>query len=242
MRFEINFPGKITCYPECVKTEYMKYKSTKLSAQTFLCELNSKNCYFSLLMKSVIFSFLLILALPLSMKGNDFKEVKRITANESQNESNSWINFVKLFELSEIPEKALTQIACDSKYWLWINEKMVVFEGQLKRGPTPNDTYYDEVDITPYLKLGKNKIAILVWYFGKDGYSHKSSGQAGLVFKNDAIHINSDNTWLSRLNKAFEYTSRDYPNYRLSESNVRFDARKDSFGWISLEDDLRGFG
>ena len=107
-------------------------------------------------MKSVIFSFLLILALPLSMNGNDFKGIKRITANESQNESNSWINFVKLFELSEIPEKSLTQIACDSKYWLWINEKLVVFEGQLKRGPTPNDTYYDEVDIAPYLdKLDK---------------------------------------------------------------------------------------
>ncbi len=193
-------------------------------------------------MKSVIFSFLLILALPLSMNGNDFKGIKRITANESQNESNSWINFVKLFELSEIPEKSLTQIACDSKYWLWINEKLVVFEGQLKRGPTPNDTYYDEVDIAPYLKLGKNKIAILVWYFGKDGFSHKSSGQAGLVFKNDVLHINSDNTWLSRLNKAFEYTSRDYPNYRLSESNVRFDARKESFDWILLEDNLRGFG
>jgi alpha-L-rhamnosidase len=33
---------------------------------------------------------------------------------------------------------------------------MVVFEGGLKRGSNPKDTYYDEVDLTPYLKKGDN--------------------------------------------------------------------------------------
>ena len=44
---------------------------------------------------------------------------------------------------------------------------MVVFEGGLKRGPNPEDTYCDEVDLAPYLKKGKNQVAVLVWYFGK---------------------------------------------------------------------------
>ncbi len=82
---------------------------------------------------------------------------KRITARENQNESNSWIDFVKTFEIDEVPVKVVAKIACDSKYWLWINGELVVFEGQLNRGPNPTDTYYDEVDITSFLSKGNNK-------------------------------------------------------------------------------------
>ena len=46
----------------------------------------------------------------------------------------------------------MARIACDSKYWLWINGDLVVFEGQLKRGPTPSDTYFDEIDLSQKLK------------------------------------------------------------------------------------------
>ena len=83
--------------------------------------------------------------------------------------------------LEAAPRRAVARIAVDSKYWLWINGELVVFEGQLKRGPNPNDTYYDRVDLTGHLQKGENTVAILVWYYGKDGFSHKSSGKAGLV-------------------------------------------------------------
>jgi len=79
-------------------------------------------------------------------------ETKRITATELQNESNTWVNFMKDVELKSVPNKAIAQIACDSKYWLWINGEIIVFEGELKRGPTPDDTYYDKIDIAPFLK------------------------------------------------------------------------------------------
>jgi len=35
--------------------------------------------------------------------------------------------------LDTIPEEVIANIACDSKYWLWINGEMAVLEGQLKR-------------------------------------------------------------------------------------------------------------
>src|SRR5688500_18526716 len=70
-----------------------------------------------------------------------------ITAFENQNETNTWIVFKKEINISQKPALLPAMIAADSKYWLWINGEMVVFEGALKRGPTPNDTYYDEVDI-----------------------------------------------------------------------------------------------
>lgn len=165
----------------------------------------------------------------------------RITAREVQNESNTWIDFRKDIDLQTIPEKALSQIACDSKYWLWINGELAVFEGQLKRGPNPRDTYYDEIDIAPFLKEGKNSIAVLVWYFGKDGFSHKSSGEAGLAFQCNAINLLSDESWLVRLDKAFDDTGRPKPNFRLPESNIKFNAQEGDFDWTKPKGKLRGF-
>ena len=94
--------------------------------------------------------------------------------------SNTWMCFRKTFSLGTVPTSAIAKIAVDSKYWMWINGTMVVWEGGLKRGPTPNDTYYDEEDIKAYLTSGTNTIAILVWYWGKDGFAHNSSGKGGL--------------------------------------------------------------
>lgn len=166
---------------------------------------------------------------------------KRITAETCQNESNTWMSFRRDVDITRLPDKIIARIACDSKYWMWINGELVVFEGQLKRGPTPEDTYCDEVDISPFVKKGKNTIAILTWYFGKDGFSHKSSGQAGLAFDCPAIELYSDERWLVRLEDAFEKTNDENPNYRLSESNIRFNANKGDFEWIVPQYETKNF-
>ena len=75
-------------------------------------------------------------------QSNSWK-ANRITSKDVQNESNTWINFRKEINLKIVPKKVIAKKACDSKYWLWINGEMIVFEDQLKRGPNPNDTYYD---------------------------------------------------------------------------------------------------
>ena len=147
--------------------------------------------------------------------------------------ANCWLCFRNVVDLPSKPQKATARIAVDSKYWLWLNGKLVVFEGQLKRGPTPNDTYFDTVDLTPRLSAGKNTIAVLVWHFGKEGFSHKSSGRAGLVFKAnvDGKTIASDSSWKAQVHPAYGNTGEPLPNYRLPESNIRFDARQDLTGW-----------
>ena len=86
-----------------------------------------------------------------------------ITAdNKNANQPNTWIAFRKDFTLENIPKEAIASIAADSKYWLWLNGNLVVFEGSLKRGPSPQDSYYDSVNLQPFLKKGNNRLALLL--------------------------------------------------------------------------------
>lgn len=158
-----------------------------------------------------------------------------IGKQEYRSETNTWLAFKKKVDVQTVPEKMVARIAADSKYWLWINDTLAVFEGGLKRGPSPGDTYYDEVDIAPYLRKGENCISVLVWYFGRNGFSHADSGTAGLLFEARAagLEIISDNTWEATVYRAYGSAGEPEANYRLPESNLRFDARRDIVGWRS---------
>ena len=140
-------------------------------------------------------------------------------------EYNTWIEFSKDLELDKVPGSALTHIAADSKYWLWVNGRMAVFEGGLKRGPDPLSSYYDVIDLAPYLKTGENNMKILLWHFGKDGFSHKDSGKSGLIVKSSDLGLASDSSWLSRYMPEYQEATDPEPNYRLSEANLRYDSR-----------------
>ena len=163
-----------------------------------------------------------------------------ITSSDIESDTpNQWLAFRKDFNLDVVPGSAVARIAVDSKYWLWINGEPVVFEGELKRGPNPHDSYFDVVDLTPYLRKGENKIALLLWYFGKDGFSHLGSGKAQMWFDCPDIGVKSDESWLSRTLTAYGKANCPEPNYRLSESSISFDAREDIGDWQS--GDLDGF-
>ena len=85
-----------------------------------------------------------------------------ISSGTTKEKPNTWLNYRKTVNLPNVPTSVIARIAADSKYWLWINGELVVFEGGVKRGPNPLDTYYDEVEIAPYLKRGENTIAVLL--------------------------------------------------------------------------------
>lgn len=162
------------------------------------------------------------------------QQARWITSADCKNDTNTWICMQKVERLKAKPKKAVARIAADSKYWLWINGKLVVREGGVKRGPNPNDTYYDNIVLTPYLRKGRNIISVLVWYYGRQGFSYKMSGQAGLFIDcttDDGERIVTDNTWKARLHPAHYNTSAPLPNWRLPESNIGFDARRDIPEW-----------
>jgi len=135
---------------------------------------------------------------------------------------NTWMQFQKTINVS-MPFPCLAsnhnnaalelkaKIAVDSKYWLWTHWKdegntppptLLVREGGLKRGPTPQDTWYDRVvvsmPLSPIHKVNSASdtsqtqllltLEVWVWYWGKHGFSHKDSGQGGFLFEGKILH------------------------------------------------------
>lgn len=149
------------------------------------------------------------------------------------NNANCWMRLRKEVVLDQLPAKMLATIAADSKYWLWVNGQMVVREGGLKRTPNPHDTYADTIDLKPYLVKGKNIIATLVWYWGKEGHGHNSSGHGGFYFDIPGMpYLVSDDSWRASVHPAFDTLLTGPQPYRpLAEFNVEFDARKDDTDW-----------
>lgn len=176
---------------------------------------------------------------------NDWK-AKWIWHNKYKSKKNAWLCFNKKINIEKTPELLIAKIAAENKYWLYVNGICVVREGGLKRGPTPTGCYYDEVDIADHLTSGENLISVLVWYWGNEAsYSSTDAGQGGLLFEaeNDDISILSDNTWRVINNPAFkEDKGKLQPNYRLPESNVYYDARKENADWNKPHYDFSAWG
>lgn len=151
-----------------------------------------------------------------------------IAPQQAVTAANSWILYTYHFDCNKRPkDPVIARIGVDSKYWLIINNRMAVCEGGLKRGPNPNDTYYDAVDIREYLRRGHNEIKVLVWFFGKDGFSHNNSGKGALIFdcQTPEVTITSSSEWNCSLHTAFSTCAAPIPNFRLSESSILYDAR-----------------
>ena len=87
-----------------------------------------------------------------SFGDNVFNGAQWISIPKSQNTPNQWLCFRKQIECADKNTVAKLNIAVDSKYWLWVNDSLVVFEGGLKRGPNSQDTYYDCIDISDFLE------------------------------------------------------------------------------------------
>ena len=151
-------------------------------------------------------------------------------------EENVWMCMRKSFDLDIVPKELNAFISADSKYWLYINGKLAVFEGGVKRGPTPDGSYFDTVPVASYLKPGRNVICALVWYWGNDtSYSSTDSGKAGFLF--EAGDILSNQSWKVCRNEAYGNDHGKNPNYRLPESNIYYDARKEPGDWLSPDFD-----
>lgn len=137
--------------------------------------------------------------------------------------------------------KATAYISAESKYFLWVNGVLTVYDGSTKRGPTPYDSYFDTVEID--VAEGENTLAFLIPYNGRSGDSSidgalslgEGETQGGLLFEMKVGNkvVKSDSTW--KVKQLAEYKNKrslgaQYPAYpqtsMLAERNVYYDARE----------------
>ncbi|MBR5106354.1 MAG: glycoside hydrolase [Alistipes sp.] len=161
----------------------------------------------------------------------DTKEAQIITTSETIADGD-WQLFHKEFELKSTSDVTL-RIAADTKYWLWVNDQLVVREGGLKRGPTPKDSYCDVLHDVANLRKGENEVKVLVQYYARNSFSHRVSATPGLYFdlKTKRDHIVSDESWSAVRYDAMwqapmEHNLQGFRKYRVAGANVAYDARK----------------
>lgn len=150
--------------------------------------------------------------------------------------ANTWIAFRKKVTLSAKPATAITKIAAENKYWLYVNNQLVVKDGGLDIRPDLVNTYYDEVDIAPYLQAGENTIAVLVWYKGgQNGYTERAVGNGGLLFDAGPVLV-SDDTWKYKVHPSFGATTQLILNgqdYKWIAFPVSYNAANELSGWTT---------
>ena len=122
-------------------------------------------------------------------------------AQNDLHDYNQTVLFTKEFGVNSCAGTML-RITADSWYRASINGKWI------NDGPArayPNHWQYDEIDISSALKKGKNRIEIVVRYFGI-GTIHQIPQQAGLraELHLDSTVIGTDSTWLATPSRSWQ--------------------------------------
>ena len=115
------------------------------------------------------------------------------------NPKNYYLHIRKTINLNRLIKEAKVYVSAFSFAEIYING---VYIDRVPTNPDPEYQTYEEIDISPYLKLGKNTIAALVFNAG-EGLHHRMNGRGGFFFQakiidfnEKIIKLNSDKSWL----------------------------------------------
>lgn len=120
------------------------------------------------------------------------QKAKWIWQNNSNNKD-EYVNFIDEF-IAEKKDKITLKISCDTDYTVYINGNLLGF-GQYS--DYPYYKVYDEINITKFVKKGKNRIAICGYYVGESFFTYYGDN-AGIIFeieeKGNIIACSNENT------------------------------------------------
>ncbi|MGI5893797.1 MAG: hypothetical protein ACOX6P_04300 [Candidatus Merdivicinus sp.] len=136
--------------------------------------------------------------------------------------------FRREFSLDVLPQHAEAIVAAETRYYLWLNGKQLVFEGGLLRESAPGCGWADKIDLTSCLRLGSNLLVIWVYYYGNGGRNNTRLSSGGLFFSCPELGIQSDEQFLCRVHPAFYTPGEPKPSYLYGGDNLGYDARLDT--------------
>jgi hypothetical protein len=159
-----------------------------------------------------------------------FKKSQWIWTDECER-PDSWVRFRVEADVKTRGSTAVFRIGVETKYYLYINGNLVVFDGGLYRESSPGHGYYDEIDISVQLRSGKNELILDCWFYGNGGRNNTRLPQAGVIFECAELEIYSTNgVMCGRLN-AFYAPEGEQPAYLYGGYNIGFDASRDSVSY-----------
>ena len=126
-------------------------------------------------------------------------EANWIWDSGDSNPRNYYLHVRKSFSLRNSVKEATAFISAYAFAELFINGQYV---DRVPTNPDPEYQTYEELDLTPYLRKGKNTIAALVYNAG-EGLHHRMEARGGFFFqlaisdkKGKVTKVNSDKSWL----------------------------------------------
>ena len=147
---------------------------------------------------------------------------------------NSWMDCRGVFRIKKAPQKVIICVTADTQYRLYINGK------HIHQGPArgfQKSWPYDEIDIVPFLRAGKNVIAARVHQMGISTFQYIHQGYAGFLLwgKVGGVDLSTGPKWKVRKSTAFK---RDTRRVSLQLGfQEHFDARLDDEKWIKINYD-----
>ena len=109
--------------------------------------------------------------------------------------------FYDSFDFSE--GRAMLRISADSNYAAYVNGELA-YSGQYP--DFPHYKIYDELDLTEYCRMGKNHLAIIVWFYGEGNMSYYP-GRAALryeIWQGERLCCHSSASTLSRQSRSYQ--------------------------------------
>ena len=168
-----------------------------------------------------------------SFEGNK-PEANWVWDSGDPNPKNYYLHIRKNFRLNSPIKEAKAYVSAFSFAELYING---VYIDRIPTNPDPEYQTYEEIDISPYLKLGENTIAALVYNVG-EGLHHRMNGKGGFFFqskitdsKEKIIKLNSDKSWLVAKAIAWENKTDHRQIDHTIGRREKYDARLEYDGW-----------
>lgn len=152
-------------------------------------------------------------------------------------------HFRKSWELDSIRSKFIIHVSADNRYKLYINGHLVSL------GPARGDLYnwyYETVNLSPFLKYGKNTLAAVIWNYAEfKPLAQISSGKAEFIIQgNTEVEqiVNTNDSWKCLYNDAYSpFTKGQIIGYYVAGPGERIDMRKYPWGWESTLFDDSGW-
>jgi alpha-L-rhamnosidase len=144
----------------------------------------------------------------------------------------------KAFNLTEVPTQAVLSITAGTRYQLYVNG------GYVCGGPArcaPHHQSFDALNVAPFLREGKNVLAIRV-HHQREGVSYYGESRAGLLAQLDYTigsqesTIVTDGKWSVRPDESWSNASPVMARFHL-EACDRVDLRQRASDWTALEYD-----